>query len=63
MVTFELGSKLSKIELSVFNGCSLLSSICIPSSIETTCKNCFNFLKQTHPNIIIEIQNSSDSSI
>jgi hypothetical protein len=40
-VIFEPGSRLSRIENSVFEGCSFLASICIPSSVETLGKYCF----------------------
>jgi hypothetical protein len=40
-VTFESGSKLSRIESFAFWHCPSLSSICIPSSVEVLCGNCF----------------------
>jgi hypothetical protein len=40
-VSFASESKLSRIEKSAFEGCSSLSSICIPSSVEILCEKCF----------------------
>jgi hypothetical protein len=40
-LTFELGSKLSRIERNAFEQCASLSSIAIPSSIEIICECCF----------------------
>jgi hypothetical protein len=40
-VTFETGSKLSRIESGAFRDCSSLSSICILSSVEKLYKSCF----------------------
>jgi hypothetical protein len=40
-VTFETGSKLSRIDLYAFLHCSSLSSICIPSSVEMLGESCF----------------------
>jgi hypothetical protein len=39
-VAFESGSKLSRIESHAFSGCSSLSSICIPSSVEVLGDHC-----------------------
>jgi hypothetical protein len=40
-VTFESESRLLRIEKNVFAMCSSLSSIRIPSSVETLCEGCF----------------------
>jgi hypothetical protein len=40
-VLFESGSKLSVIQRGAFSVCSSLQSICIPSSVQTLCENCF----------------------
>jgi hypothetical protein len=40
-VTFESGSKLSRIEACAFWRCSALSYIRIPSSVEILCVSCF----------------------
>jgi hypothetical protein len=40
-VTFESGSKLSRIENRVFSGCSCLSAICIPSDATRIGEDCF----------------------
>jgi hypothetical protein len=44
-VTFEPGSQLRTVEPGVFADCSLLSSIWIPASIETTMKEYRGFVK------------------
>jgi hypothetical protein len=41
IVTFESGSKLSCIEYHAFYGCSRLSSISIPCSVDKISKECF----------------------
>jgi hypothetical protein len=42
-VTFEAGSRLSRIESWAFHSCFSLSSICIPSSVETLGRDCFSW--------------------
>jgi hypothetical protein len=44
-VTFEAGSKLSRIESYAFPLCASLSSICIPASVEILCANCFRYCR------------------
>jgi hypothetical protein len=54
-VLFEAGSKLQRIEESVFDS-SELKSIIIPSSVEVLCKSCFpitSYFHQLHLNLII----------
>jgi hypothetical protein len=41
-VTFEKGCHLSRLEDSTFLGCSSLSSICIPSSVDIIGQKCFD---------------------
>jgi hypothetical protein len=41
-VTFEPGSKLSRLKDEAFRGCSSLSSICLPSSVQSIDGDCFD---------------------
>jgi hypothetical protein len=41
-VTFEAGSNISHIEYGAFSGCSSLSSISLPSSVQELGKYCFS---------------------